>query len=950
RVCRAHLAVSHPLESHHRLAMLYLQHSSSFSLLDTSKRSFPLSKQKFSNPALSSSTSLFCRKKKKTHRFPPSSSFSTLASYQPPLLSMNAVVFPKIHAKRLRSLLPLSSLGGMCVSQETIRGNVHPELVCGILSTIPALPEPHMKILLPCKKCYRTYGADASGEICRITKLHLEPNFCDPQNSYNSETPLDVIHSIIEALRSTVESYRRKELLQEVNSSFISTMAENPSKKEEATPVCPLPVKLKKTNPEKCEEISSNHCFNRSLGRILHILQDENGKLRVALLSMDGKILQWMNSDSFLQHCFGGFQQGKSSILSVQMEVESSPWRHFPQTIEFHVDASSATRKGKRSINEACDEQNGKHSPLSHTSPVCKRRKQSVIYDSPVSINASPTTCPDFSSARQHKRPTALSKSSVAFLSALSQEKERDSHLFQPSPQEEGLKYVDTFYQIREVVMASSTTRLHWLDSPLAETPASHLPYLKYLCIEILSTLLPLWISSHHWHGVTAYMHLHFLMKASSCSEIHLYLHVFLSEIFYRELTEAETAPSWVDLTTVASRVSAYVEHSSSRLPAVGKTLEIIRQFMADCGNGVGSSLREEATGLYPSDEGKCKFLGKVNPTNFHSISSEMASAASASHSPSVEGGDMTEGLCVQEQLGIIRVGGTLPPSLTGAEVVENPQTNTACTIPSATISSVFVPKISGSSESTDVIPSPAAALLPIVQVPPSSSSLLRQRSPDFLASLSTPKDAKERTLVNLAAYREPLVDVMDFLNYSKASQTLYLKSLMQKHIVFPSAMHRSQLFPPSSPKSVAGQSNTSSSSISGTSGEHIHGGKKSAPSIGNPPPQHEDEEKRRYIRPGLKVAGKRVKRGEKYKYLWFSRAFLEYMGGIREETDDHAVFQYFCHYAKQCGLTQEKNGRFLMDASLKTWLGDMMYLPRSRRIMLEALQHQNHLHYEVLL
>ncbi|KAF8819925.1 AP2 domain transcription factor AP2VIIa-7 [Cardiosporidium cionae] len=342
RVCRAHLATSHPLDSHRRLAMLFLQHFSSLPLSDISHHLHPLLQHTFfqrkkrlqrwkslkrvNSPSISllrrrympfkeqqfpsSSTFLSSHKSKKIHRFSPSSSSFTLASYEPPLLSINAVVFPKIHAKRINSLWPLSSLGRMCITQDTVRGNVNPELVCGIISTTPALPESHMKILLPCKKCYRTYGADASGEICRIKKLHLEPNFCDPQNSYNSETPVDVIHSIIEALRSTVDAYRRRELLQETFSPSLSIKA------EEGPSPSPLAVKLKKNIINKREEIYLKYPPTFSLGRIQHILQDTNGKLCLALLSMDGNVLQWMSSDGLLQRCFSAAQQEESSIIS----------------------------------------------------------------------------------------------------------------------------------------------------------------------------------------------------------------------------------------------------------------------------------------------------------------------------------------------------------------------------------------------------------------------------------------------------------------------------------------------------------------------------------------------------------------------------------------------------------------------------------------------------------
>ncbi|CBZ52455.1 unnamed protein product [Neospora caninum Liverpool] len=83
----------------------------------------------------------------------------------------------------------------------------------GRLTDQPTLPEsPHLSTLLPCRACRSRFGDDANGVTCRIFKLHLEKNFSDPGEEPATETPLEICHDIITALRKVVMDYRREEL------------------------------------------------------------------------------------------------------------------------------------------------------------------------------------------------------------------------------------------------------------------------------------------------------------------------------------------------------------------------------------------------------------------------------------------------------------------------------------------------------------------------------------------------------------------------------------------------------------------------------------------------------------------------------------------------------------------------------------------------------------------
>ncbi|PFH34634.1 hypothetical protein BESB_066670 [Besnoitia besnoiti] len=83
----------------------------------------------------------------------------------------------------------------------------------GKLTDVPTFPEsPHLATLLPCRACRRRYGADANGVTCRVFKLHLAKNFSDPGEEPATETPLEICHDIIKAMRKVVIDYRRAEL------------------------------------------------------------------------------------------------------------------------------------------------------------------------------------------------------------------------------------------------------------------------------------------------------------------------------------------------------------------------------------------------------------------------------------------------------------------------------------------------------------------------------------------------------------------------------------------------------------------------------------------------------------------------------------------------------------------------------------------------------------------
>ncbi|KEP64783.1 UNVERIFIED_CONTAM: AP2 domain transcription factor AP2VIIa-7 [Hammondia hammondi] len=83
----------------------------------------------------------------------------------------------------------------------------------GKLTNQPTLPEsPHLSTLLPCRACRSRFGDDASGVTCRIFKLHLAKNFSDPGEEPATETPLEICHDIITAMRNVVMDYRREEL------------------------------------------------------------------------------------------------------------------------------------------------------------------------------------------------------------------------------------------------------------------------------------------------------------------------------------------------------------------------------------------------------------------------------------------------------------------------------------------------------------------------------------------------------------------------------------------------------------------------------------------------------------------------------------------------------------------------------------------------------------------
>ncbi|CAA9990997.1 histone-lysine N-methyltransferase, H3 lysine-4 specific, putative [Plasmodium knowlesi strain H] len=98
----------------------------------------------------------------------------------------------------------------------------------GMSTNQPCLPlSDHLKRLSVCTVCYSKHGDLAKAIICRVTKMHFEPNYNDGLSDEDMfKTSSECVQSIIRELANTIKEYRKRELsgayLQEVELSASS--------------------------------------------------------------------------------------------------------------------------------------------------------------------------------------------------------------------------------------------------------------------------------------------------------------------------------------------------------------------------------------------------------------------------------------------------------------------------------------------------------------------------------------------------------------------------------------------------------------------------------------------------------------------------------------------------------------------------------------------------------
>ncbi|KFH07018.1 AP2 domain transcription factor AP2VIIa-7 [Toxoplasma gondii VAND] len=193
--------------------------SSSSSLSSSSSSSSSLSSSSPSSSSFSSSSSSSSSSfsSSSSSSSVSSSSSSSLSSWVSPTKAEDVGESPRVVKPRV----VFSSVAEAFASQaKKIRVRPPPSVnemgagrQRGKLTDQPTLPEsPHLSTLLPCRACRSRFGDDASGVTCRIFKLHLAKNFSDPGEEPATETPLEICHDIITAMRNVVMDYRREEL------------------------------------------------------------------------------------------------------------------------------------------------------------------------------------------------------------------------------------------------------------------------------------------------------------------------------------------------------------------------------------------------------------------------------------------------------------------------------------------------------------------------------------------------------------------------------------------------------------------------------------------------------------------------------------------------------------------------------------------------------------------